>query len=674
MARIVRDFPNAVREIEHIEVPMPDGCKLAARIWLPEDAESRPVPAILEYIPYRKNDLTLARDTVSAPYLAGHGYAYVRLDLRGTGESEGVMTDEYTAQELQDGVDAIAWIAGQRWCDGKLGMIGISWGGFNGLQVAALQPPALKAVITCCSTDDRYADDVHYMGGTMVIDQLSWAGIMFGRNTLPPDPRHVGARWRDAWKARLAGSGLWLKTWLGHQTRDAFWKHGSVCEDFSKVQVPVYAVSGWADGYCRAVFRLMEGLSGPRKGLIGPWAHTYPHLGQPDPAIDFLDEELRWWGHWLKGEDTGIMDEPQLRLFMQDHAAPKSHYARREGRWVAEPAWPSPNVARRRFGLGGGDMFAPVGAGQGGPLTLSSPLSVGLAGGKWCSYAAPGDQPVDQRADDAGSLVFETAPLEDPIEIAGDAALELTFESDKPVAMVAVRLSDVAPGGPATRVSYGLLNLTHRDGHETPEPLEPGRRYTVRVPFKHVAQHFRAGHRIRLSVSSSYFPLAWPSPEPVTLTIHPEASALELPLRRPAPGDAALRPFGAPRHATPLEKDVLRPERATWRVVQDLGDGTTRVEIVDDNGSFRLPDTGLTISGLGQESYGFRGDDYRSVHGTTRWEYEMSRGDWHVRTLTETSLTSSVGAFEIEARQRAWEGDTLIDDRSWTESVPRNLV
>ena len=527
--KVDTELPLTVRETEHAEIAMPDGTRLAARIWMPEDAEARPVPAILEYIPYRKNDKTLERDHARAPWLAAQGYAYVRVDLRGSGESEGVMQDEYTPVELQDGCDVIAWIADQAWCDGGVGIVGISWGGFNGLQIAALRPPALKAVVTICSTDDRYADDIHYMGGTLLCEQLSWASVMFGINTLPPDPAHVGDRWRDMWTARLDGSGLWLETWLAHQTRDPFWKHGSVCEDFSRIQLPVYAVSGWADGYCRSVFRLVENLKGPVKGIVGPWAHRYPHLGEPGPAIDWLTEETRWWDHWLKGRDTGIMDEPPLRLYLQDHAAPRTHYAHRDGRWITEPSWPSPNVTRTRFALGSDGQMIRDGAGlPGAALTIRSPLWVGMQAGKWCSYAHPGDQPGDQRRDDAGSLTFQTAPLDEDLDIAGDARLTLALRADRPVAQVAVRLVDVAPDGAATRVSYGLLNLTHRDSHEQPAALEPGRDYVTEIPLKHVAQTFRRGHRIRLAVSSSYFPLAWPTPEPVTLTILPGQSQLDL--------------------------------------------------------------------------------------------------------------------------------------------------
>jgi hypothetical protein len=673
--KIVHEFPHKVREIEHVDVPMPDGCRLAARIWMPEGAETAPVPAILEYIPYRKNDLTARRDAMTHPYIAGHGYAVVRLDLRGAGDSEGLLTDEYLPQELQDGADAIAWIADQPWCDGNVGMIGISWGGFNGLQIAALRPPALKAVITLCSTDDRYEDDVHYMGGCMLIDNFSWASVMFGRNTLPPDPRIRGDAWRDMWMDRLKNSGLWLKNWLEHQTRDDFWKHGSVCEDYAKIAVPVYAVSGWADGYCRAVFRLMEKLPGPRKGLIGPWAHTYPHIGRPGPAIGFLQESLRWWDHWLKGRDTGIMAEPMLRLYMQDPAAPRGAYEARPGRWVAEPSWPSPNVARIPYALGSDGRLVREGRDlPSAPRAIRSPLTVGMAAGKWCSYAQPGDQPVDQRVEDGGSLCFETAPLAEALEIAGDANLDLTFAVDRPVAMVAVRLMDVAPDGAETRVCYGVFNLTHRTGHSAPEALMPGERYTVRVPFKPAAQRFEAGHRIRLAISTCYFPIAWPAPEPVTMTVYPGETMLELPIRTPCADDDRLSDFAAPEAAPGLAVEELEPAERHWRVNQDHATGRTVMEVAAGDGLFRLVDIDLTIKKQGRERYGVVGDDLASVTAEASWELSMQRGDWRVRSLTETTLTADPRHFHIHARLRAWEGDALVHERVWSERLPRRLV
>jgi hypothetical protein len=298
---------------------------------MPEKAETNPVPAILEYIPYRKRDATRLRDETMHPYFTGHGYACIRVDLRGSGDSEGILHDEYLQQELDDGVAILEWLEQQPWCNGKVGIIGISWGGFNGLQIAAMQPPQLKAVVSVCSTDDRYADDVHYMGGCLLGDNLSWASTMFAYNSLPPDPEIVGDSWRDMWLERLKNNNLWLETWLRHQHRDDYWRHGSICEDFSRAQTPVMAVSGWADGYSNAVFRLLQNLPGPRLGIIGPWSHRYPHLGVPGPAIGFLQECLRWWDKWLKDEETGIMDEPILRAWMLESMPPSTSYRQRYG-------------------------------------------------------------------------------------------------------------------------------------------------------------------------------------------------------------------------------------------------------------------------------------------------------------------------------------------------------
>jgi len=665
-------FPHRVREIHHTEIAMPDGCRLAARIWMPEGAERNPVPAILEYLPYRKNDFTAARDATMQPYLAAHGYAVIRLDLRGAGDSEGLLVDEYLPQELQDGCDAIAWIAEQDWCDGSVGMIGISWGGFNGLQIAALQPPALKAVITLCSTDDRYADDIHYMGGCLLGEQLSWASIMFGRNTLPPDPENVGEKWRDLWLERLEGSGLWLKNWLEHQRRDAFWTHGSICEDWSKVTVPVYAVSGWADGYCRSVFRLMEHLQGPKKGLVGPWAHRYPHIGTPGPAIGFLQEELRWWDHWLKGCDTGIMDEPMLRLFQQESAPPKGFYRSRAGRWIAEPSWPSPQVVRTPFHLtpeGGLTATPPAGSSV---LTHRTPADVGMTSGKWCSYGVPGDAPVDQRRDDAGSLCFEMAVPDEGLAFAGDATVRLRLSVDRPVAQIAARIVDVHPDGRATRLSFGVFNLTHLTGHESPEPLVPGRVYDVAVPMKHAAQMLPAGHRLRLALSSSYFPMIWPTPEPVTLSVHTEGSALELPLRAASPLDSRLAPFDAPVAGGPPVKEQVEAPHSYFRIVEDAAGGDIQMQIATGDGTSRLVQNGLTMHAQGYETYGVPLDDVAGAFGRTKWHYGLSRGEWSVRSETETLLRADADAFIIEARLSAFEGGTLIFEKHWSERIARD--
>ncbi|MDA3948458.1 MAG: CocE/NonD family hydrolase [Spirochaeta sp.] len=669
-----QEFPRQVKEVEHVYIPVSDGTRLAARMWLPVDAESDPVPAILEYIPYRKRELTAERDVRHHPYIAGFGYASVRVDLRGSGESDGVLTDEYLQQELDDGVEVINWLAAQPWCSGSVGMIGISWGGFNGLQIAALRPEPLRAIVTICSTDDRYSDDVHYMGGCLLGDNLSWASTMFDQNTHPPDPALVGEKWREMWMERLAGSGLWLDTWMRRQRRDEYWKHGSVCEDYAAITCPVMAVSGWADGYSNAVFRLLEHLSVPRKGLIGPWSHKYPHEGVPGPAIGFLQEVRRWWDRWLKGIENGIDTEPMFRVWMQDSVPPTTSYRRRPGRWVAEESWPSAHIEPCTLRLDQARLV-PVGeevVEQG--FTVQSPLSVGLFAGKWCSYQAPPDLPHDQRQEDGGALIFETTVLEEDLEIFGLPQVTLELSSTEPVAMVALRLSDVAPDDKATRVTYGLLNLTHRESHEHPEPLEPGTRYQVTVQLNGVAQRFPAGHRLRLSLSTSYWPLAWPSPKPARLTIFTGASTLELPVRAARESDARLRPFEEPEGAEPLSLTLLRPGNESWQVVRDLAADRSKLEVILDTGTMRYDEIDLETSSRTVETYTYATDEYNSLEGETRWERRYRRGDWDVRTVTRTLLTSDETTFRIRADLDAYEGPSRVFSRSWDAEVPRDLV
>ncbi|WP_029088726.1 CocE/NonD family hydrolase [Brevibacterium album] len=681
----VADFPHEVREIENVFIPMRDGARLAARLWLPESAERRPQPAVLEYLPYRKRDSTRARDALNHPYMAGHGYVCARVDMRGSGDSDGVLVDEYRPQEQEDAEDVIAWLAEQPWCDGNVGMMGISWGGFNSLQLAARRPPALKAVVSASATDDLYVDNMHYMGGALLADNLSEATVMFAFNSLPPDPAVVGDRWRDMWFERLRGSGLWLETWLAHQRRDDYWKPASVNEDYSAVGVPVMAVGGWADGYTNAIFRLMEHLEVPRKALIGPWGHKYPHVGVPGPPIGFLQEVVRWWDHWLRGRDTGVMDEPMMRVWMQDSVPPQASYRERPGRWVAEESWPSANVEDRPLVLTGHHLVpedspeAAQAADAPAEITVRSPLSVGLFAGKWASYAATPDLPFDQREEDGGALVFETRPLERDAEVCGLASLEIEVASDRPVAQLAARLSDVNPDGEATRVTYGVLNLTHRDGSEFPQRLEPGKRYRVRVPLNGIAQRFPAGHRIRLSLSSSYWPLVWPSPEAAALTVTTGTSRLLLPVRRPQPQDGRLREFGPPEAAPELEVERLAAGDHQWRVIRDLATDVSTLEIINDQGAFRIEETGTVVRRATDEWFSFRWNDVDSVRGETRTVRRIERDGWRVEVVTRTVLTSTREAFRIAAQLDAYEldaerGDPRVHSQSWQRDIPRDLV
>ncbi len=676
--RIVAEFPRPVREIENTWIPMPDGARLAARIWLPEDAEARPVPAILEYIPYRKRDLLRSRDEPIHRYFAGHGYAAIRLDIRGTGESEGVLRDEYLPQELDDAETAIAWIAAQPWCDGAVGMFGKSWGGFNGLQVAARNPEALKAIVTVASTDDRYADDAHYMGGCLINENLSWGSAFFNLMAQPPDPALVGNTWRAMWRDRLEAAHPVAAEWMRHPHRDDYWKHGSVCEDFAAIKCAVYAVGGWADAYTNAIPRLLAGLTCPRKGLIGPWGHQYPQEGIPGPAIGFLQEALRWWDRWLKGVENGIMSEPTLRAWMQDGVKPEPDYETRPGRWVAEETWPSPRIETRATFFAPGRLAETAGGDV--PLAISSPQSTGLASGAWCGFGAKGEMPTDQRIDDDHALVFDSEPLPTTLEILGAPVVELALAADRPQAMVAVRLCELHPDGASERVTYGLLNLSHRDGHETPKTLVPGARTRVRIQLNDAAHSFAAGHRLRIAISTGYWPIAWPSPETVTLTIFSGGSHLDLPVRPPRADDESLPPFGLPEAARGPVETRLRPFRARRSVEHDLSthEIVHASGLVDDDlaegGLTRLDDIDLDIGQAMWRRLRIRDDDPLSARAELRNRTEFKRDGWNAVVETRTALTATVDEFLLEAELHAYEGKDRVFARTWSERIKRDCL
>jgi putative CocE/NonD family hydrolase len=670
--RVVTEFPRKVREIENAWIPMPDGTRLAARIWLPVDAKADPVPAILEYLPYRKRDLTAERDALTHPYFAGHGYAGVRVDMRGSGDSEGLCKGEYLEQEQTDCLAVIEWLASQSWCSGAVGMIGISWGGFNGLQVAALRPKALKAIVTVCSTDDRYADDIHYLGGAMHGDQVVWGATAWAISMTPPDPTIVGPDWRRMWEERLNGNGIWLQDWIAHQRRDDFYRHGSVCENYADIEIPVYAVGGWVDGYPNAIFRLIENLPGPRKALIGPWGHKYPHYAMPGPRIGFLQECLRWWDQHLKGLDTGIMDEPMLRAWMQDPVAPAPIYDVRPGRWVAEESWPSASISDLNFGLARGLLTKVRGSKD--VLALSSPATAGMTSGAWCGYGSTPMLPLDQRAEAGAALVFDSEPLAKPLEILGLPELEVVLECDMPAAILSASLSALATDGSATRVAYGVLNLSHRNDDFGIAPMMPQIVETVCLKLRCCGQRFEAGQRIRLAIATSYWPIVFPTPKQPTLRIHCAGTSLTLPRRTPQALDALLVPFGPPETSTPLPTTQLvapRPFRRQVTTDQITGEVTTYM--AEDTGLVRLDGCGMRLSSFHEDSFTVHPDDPATAQGTSHWIKTFGRGDWQTRVDMTTTMRGLADVWRLETHLVATHGDQVVLDRAEVKEVPRDL-
>ncbi|MBN34868.1 MAG: peptidase S15 [Rhodospirillaceae bacterium] len=673
MAKVVTRFPHKVTKIDTVWIPMPDGVKLAATIWLPDDAEDNPVPAILEFIPYRRRDFTATGDALHHPYMAGQGYAAVRCDLRGNGDSEGLFDDEYSRQELDDGYHVLEWLAAQSWCSGATGMMGISWGGFNCLQVAALRPPSLKAVYSVASTDDRYADDVHYMGGCLLNDNLNWGTTMSTFAMRPPDPDVVGERWRDMWLERLENAPNLVAHWLSHQRRDGQWKHGSVCEDYEATEAAVYAVGGWADGYTNTVFRLASGLKAPFRGLVGPWTHTYPWKGTPGPAINGLKDLTRWWDHWLKDIDTGMMDEPALRCWMQEAAPPQTSYEHRPGRWVAEDSWPADGIEQRAYCLNGDGLSTKARKPQ--VLQHKSEVLAGVTHGDWCPYGFEAEMPSDQREEDGRSLCFDTPPLLRRTEVLGQPVLELDLSCDQPQGLLYVRLCDVAPDGASTRISYGLLNLTHRNGHETPEPVDPGKTMRVAVALNDCGHAFAQGHRIRVTVQTACWPIAWPSAAAATIAVTTGSSMFRLPVRPRNGADSRLLSLGQPATAAPFVTTVWQQPHRSRTLARDFASGETVVRMVKDRGHYRIDGTGTELSGGGGETYTIRDGEPLSARGRVDYHATLKRGDaWDTRIDTRFELTATETDFLLTTHAEAHDSGVRIWSKSWVETIPRDGV
>ena len=615
------------------------------------------MPAILEYVPYRKGDAFAVRDSRHHGWFAQHGYAGVRVDLRGSGDSDGILLDEYLPQEQDDALEVIAWLASQPWCSGAVGMLGISWGGFNGLQVAARRPPALKAVVSLCASDDRYADDVHYAGGCVLgVDMLQWAATMLTLCAMPPDPAAVGDGWRATWLERLDEIEPMVRPWLSHQRRDAYWRHGSVCEDYTAVEAPVYAVGGWSDGYSNAIPRLIEGLPGPRKGLIGPWSHAFPYDGAPGPAIGFLQECRRWFDHWLKGIDTGIMDEPALRIWMQEPVAPAAHHTERPGRWIAEPAWPPPSVTVQALPL-------PLE----GAVRHRSPEGTGQDAGAWCPDGGDGDWP--RRPAGRGRPV---ARAHRRAARRADGDPRLPGGHAGPRGRQAAR----ARGRPPLRRRPRRRLPPRHARPAQPRPRRPpaaraGRRTTVRVKLDAIAQAVEPGHALRVAISTVYWPWAWPSPEPVTLTLH--AATLHLPVRPPRDDEPGLPPFGPPESAEPLAAEVIEPGVTNRTYRHDLQTGVHEIHFEwDVGGRRRLVEAGTEMHDTNVTRNRIADGDPLSAEVRVRCTTALGRGAWQTRVETESRMTSTATDFLVTQRLDAYEDGERVRSRAWDLRIPRD--
>lgn len=651
-----------VIETEHLWIEMPDGVRLAARLWMPDcDA---PVPALLEYIPYRKVDMVRARDERNHPFFAAHGYACLRVDMRGSGDSDGVMPDMYDPQELADARDVIDWIAAQPWCSGRVGMFGTSWGGTAGLQASVDAPAALKAVIAVCATHDRYEDDIHHMGGCLLTDTLEWGATLPAILASPPSPA-VGPDWLDRWRTRLDRLAFPVEHWVRHEARGTYWRHGSVTHQTDRISVPVLGVGGWSDRYSNSVTSLVQARPDLVWGVVGPWGHHYPDHGHPGPAIGFQALAMEWWDHWLQSESPAAPDWPRLRVWRGSHDAPQDAPDMSSGDWI-ETGPPADETAPYRLvlseaGLAASDGTAPVGA-----WDVPHDLTVGRMAGDTGYFGRFGGQPPDQRVDDARSLVFDTAPLAEDVTLLGSIVARLTLHSAARRAQVAVRIEDVAPDGTSARIGLALRNLALNDALDDPGAAPVS---GVRIAFPTRAYRFRAGHRIRLAVSSGYWPMIWPAPGRDAITL--QDGVLDLPCMT-----GAVRPLRADLPAAvdlPAEKsfDVVAAPPLR-RIAQD----TDGAEITGWHQPFSAVRYHATETTFGFETsarHSIRPDDPLSARSVIEHRMVFERPDGTAQITCCLTARCDAAQYHLDATLIATWNGTEIARQTWAVSPERYL-
>jgi uncharacterized protein len=661
-----------------------DGIELSVNLFLPDDAAANPVPAIMNTDPYRKDDWSAGWDQTLATYLVDHGYAYCRLDVRGTGSSGGIALDEYTEAETQDGHDTVEWLAAQPWCTGKVGMWGLSYGGFTSIQVAATRPPHLAAIVAIQATDDRYTDDVHYVGGTMTVSDLAqYAVSQVAMNALPALESARGEAWLDDWRARLDATPVWLFEWARRQRDGPYWRNGSLAPAYERIEAAVLQFAGWMDEYVDAAFRIQARCTNAagRRTIVGPWVHGLPHHAYPAPNMDWLHETMGWFDRWLKGDQNGTDLEPGLTWFHRDPTPPERFPARLNGEWRAATAWaPEPPVtttlhldggaAEGSGRLGGQAMHA-------GIDTFAHRPTAGARGGSLCWGAGhpPNGLAADLRLEaDAGPAYLGEA-LTEPLDILGVPVVVLHVSATQPVAHVVVRLGTAAPDGSIEQVSEGILNLTHRDSHAEPTPLEPGRVYEVRVPLRSSGYRFPPGYRVYLSVASAHWPVAWPSPGAGELSIHrgPNApSRLELPL---APTGAAAVPPPRFREDPPVlvEIGASTSDPSSWEVIDDPDAGTFTIRTHEGETTV-LPD-GVSTLFVG-ETLEMRGSE--RVPGDGRFEnaceYRLDQAGHSIVVIADGTTVASSTDFDMRVGIKVELDGAPFFERAWHEVIGRDLL
>jgi len=636
---------------ETVRVPMRDGVEISAHIYRPAGGE--PAPALMMYTPYRKGRLG------AAPPFVGYGYAFVLFDIRGTGDSGGWNDTLYSAAERQDGYDMIEWIATQPWCTGNVGMYGISYGAVVSLQMAMAAPPHLKAIIARSGSDDPYTEWTNPGGQPRTYMHENYGNIMTAFNFSPPDPEVAGEQWGAIWAERLQHNQPWGVSFVDNLQDGPFWRERSLRDNYDKVRCAVYVVDGWADWYFHPLLRIFSKLSAPKRALIGPWSHQFPDAAIPGPRIDWDREMRRWFDYWLKGIDTGIMDEPPVTLFVREYQTPAPMFVEDKGAFRAENAWPLARQVETPLYLGHGELTEAPGEGA---ETLVSDVRAGVATGK--HGGGPFNDnwmlPLDQRADELYAVTYTGPVLTEALEVTGVPRAKLRFTCDKEVALFAVKLCDVAPDGTTALVTKGWLNTAHRDSHTELKPLQPGEESAVEVELLSCAYRFAPGHRVRVMIAGADFLNVWPLPHPFTCEIL-HGSHIVLPVAPPQSPALPEPALGESPYPLPSRESLPEP---MVTITRDLVSGMQSLYYATQYGRGKDHTARYTVDP----------DDPARVtlHSTADFHYEYPGRTFDVNA--QSTLTSDPAAFHYTTELEIRVNDRLHFQKGWSTSAPRKLM
>jgi uncharacterized protein len=656
-------------ELQEAWIPMRDGIRLAADLYVPRGSGTgERFPVLLEYLPYRKTEARGGRYSLYS-YFVGRGYVVARVDIRGTGNSEGRLIEhEYTEQEQADGEAVIDWLSRQPFSNGKVGMFGISWGGFNSIHMAMRSPPALKAILAVDATDDLYQDDVHFMDGMMHVD--SWEMSQDLANAMPGAPDY--AIDREYFRQRF-DTRPWMLTYKRQQRDGPFWDRTALKTRYDSIKIPTFLIGGWYDGYRDSVPRMLEHLASPVKAILGPWSHFYPHDAYPKPRIEWRHEAVRWFDHWLKGRETGILDEPRFAVFIRRWHPPGPVLEEAPGEWRWEEGWPIERIRDLTLHPQPDHSLAPTVSRIDTHRLRYVPTAGIEAGGPvmWFGDVAP-----DQRPTDAFSLVYDTEPLQEEVEILGFPRAYLKVSTDAPQAHWFARLCDVDPEGTVTLVTGAGFNGAHRESARRPKALVPGRKVALEVEMHFTSWTFPKGHRVRLAVHNAQWPMIWPTPFPMTTSLHlggDDPTRLTLPV---VPRADRPRP-----EFLPPAKDPELPGFGT--ISEETTSGYGEISSIERNPQLRATKVVATNSNGTRYPWGTERYTETITH-EARDEYPEAtsvRGE-HSTTVTlgnrvltweaRLSFRSDRRNFYYTYTRRLLQDGTLLREKTWEDTIPRD--